>query len=65
MKSETRVKEIAAGIGKALLQTQQLREKLSINVVKEKRHLKQPSVSEIYNPRPAGKYLPNGCFFFL
>ncbi|XP_015431260.1 PREDICTED: uncharacterized protein LOC107187631 [Dufourea novaeangliae] len=53
-KSEIEVEEIAAGISRTLLQTQQLREKLSLNVIKEKNHLKQPNLSKIYNPHAFG-----------
>ncbi|XP_076247332.1 protein disulfide isomerase isoform X1 [Calliopsis andreniformis] len=52
-KSETGVEEIAAGISKALLQTQQLREKLSLSTMTRKNSAKQLSVAEIYNPLAA------------
>ncbi|XP_078039795.1 protein disulfide isomerase isoform X1 [Augochlora pura] len=54
IKSETEVEEIATDISRTLLQTQQLREKLSSNVKKGKKYLKQPSVTEIYNPYVSG-----------
>ncbi|XP_076639711.1 uncharacterized protein LOC143351747 [Colletes latitarsis] len=50
-KSENGIEEIAAGISRALLQTQQLREKISLKVTKEEKFFKQPTISEIYNPR--------------
>nr|XP_031830761.1 uncharacterized protein LOC116426230 [Nomia melanderi] len=53
-KSENEIEEIAAGISRTLLQTQQLREKLSHNVMKRKKCLNQPSTSEIYNPCASG-----------
>ncbi|XP_076381074.1 uncharacterized protein LOC143260184 [Megalopta genalis] len=54
IKSETEVEEIATNISRTLLQTQQLREKISSNVIKGKKYLKQPNVSEIYNPYVSG-----------
>ncbi|XP_076657942.1 uncharacterized protein LOC143362034 [Halictus rubicundus] len=54
IKSETEVEEIATNISRTLLQTQQLREKLSSNVIKGKKYFKQSSVSEIYNPYAPG-----------
>ncbi|XP_046745378.1 uncharacterized protein LOC124410799 [Diprion similis] len=46
--SEDHVNEIATGIDRAVAQARQLREKLAINVLAEKKLARKPSVSQIY-----------------
>lgn len=50
MTAEEHVSEIASGIDKAIAQARQLREKLALNVLEEKKLARRPSVKQIYAP---------------
>ncbi|XP_016841465.1 uncharacterized protein LOC100121697 isoform X3 [Nasonia vitripennis] len=49
--SEVRAEEIAAEIGKTLLHSQQLREKLAANLYKERQNARKPDVREMYSSK--------------
>lgn len=49
IESEERAEEIADEIGKTLLYSQQLREKLALNLHKERQNLRKPSIQDIYS----------------